>query len=248
MPAIFEIFFENNAVRNRIKTMVQHKTSWIIIIAHNCICLGLCAYSILKNITHERDWLFYSFVIYSLSSLYKLSLLLTRRLSIPGFTIFQILVAEADGNLSIFEINVMMLDVIVIVFFILMLRFTSFFDINNEDLFYSLRLLVVCSNMIFSLETVILMSVFVISKMANLSFSETLFRNRDTSLENGDGESRECAICKESFNTEEMVKRLKCKHLFHSSCIDEWFSITKNCPLCKQDGLEGNSIRSILSR
>lgn len=247
MPAVFEIFFQNSAVRNRIKAMAHHRSSRFVIVGHSCLCLLLCIDSILKNLAHEKDWLFYSFVFYCASSLYKLSLVLTKRLSIPGFTLFQILVAEADGNLSLFEANVMVLDVVTVLFFILLLRFISIFDVDNGDLFYRFRLLVICSNMILSVEVVILLSVIIISKMANLSFSETLFRNRDTSLEKDDDESRECAICKEAFNADEAVKRLKCRHLFHSSCIDEWFSIKKNCPLCKQDGLEGNSIKCILS-
>ena len=47
-----------------------------------------------------------------------------------------------------------------------------------------------------------------------------------------------CSICLEKYFDEEDLKKvvsLKCKHLFHKECIDTWFRINKNCPMCKCD-------------
>ncbi|KAH7169447.1 hypothetical protein DER46DRAFT_600290 [Fusarium sp. MPI-SDFR-AT-0072] len=43
-----------------------------------------------------------------------------------------------------------------------------------------------------------------------------------------------CAICIEVLRDQEDVRRLKCKHVFHTGCIDSWFQRHHvDCPLCK---------------
>ncbi|KYK56390.1 hypothetical protein DCS_03390 [Drechmeria coniospora] len=43
-----------------------------------------------------------------------------------------------------------------------------------------------------------------------------------------------CAICIELVEDREMVRRLGCGHVFHSSCIMRWFLKQHDiCPLCK---------------
>ncbi|KAI8710465.1 hypothetical protein NCS52_01563500 [Fusarium sp. LHS14.1] len=43
-----------------------------------------------------------------------------------------------------------------------------------------------------------------------------------------------CAICIEVLGDQDDVRRLKCKHVFHTSCIDSWFQKHHvDCPLCK---------------
>lgn len=46
-----------------------------------------------------------------------------------------------------------------------------------------------------------------------------------------------CVICMINFEKEEEVRCLKCKHLFHVDCIDEWLAKEKKCPVCKQEVL-----------
>ena len=50
-----------------------------------------------------------------------------------------------------------------------------------------------------------------------------------------------CAICCEAIDGS--LKRLKCKHKFHSKCIKQWFtsSGTKNCPLCQATNSKSES-------
>ncbi|KAI3883359.1 hypothetical protein MKW92_039605 [Papaver armeniacum] len=47
----------------------------------------------------------------------------------------------------------------------------------------------------------------------------------------------ECAICKEEFGDEDMLRLLPCHHhhVFHPDCIDNWFVSHSTCPLCRLD-------------
>ncbi|KAI5462020.1 hypothetical protein BGZ63DRAFT_203575 [Mariannaea sp. PMI_226] len=43
-----------------------------------------------------------------------------------------------------------------------------------------------------------------------------------------------CAICLEILIDQDHARRLKCKHVFHTDCIDSWFQKRHiDCPLCK---------------
>ncbi|OMJ75439.1 hypothetical protein SteCoe_25406 [Stentor coeruleus] len=47
-----------------------------------------------------------------------------------------------------------------------------------------------------------------------------------------------CCICFEEFNAELYVRKLPCKHVFHSKCIEDWFvgrMVNPKCPLCKNN-------------
>jgi len=44
----------------------------------------------------------------------------------------------------------------------------------------------------------------------------------------------ESAICLEIFMDLDDARRLKCAHVFHTSCIDAWYqNHHTDCPLCK---------------
>ena len=42
-----------------------------------------------------------------------------------------------------------------------------------------------------------------------------------------------CSICFEDIN-ENDKKKTKCNHVYHEKCIDKWFSINHQCPLCRK--------------
>ena len=44
-----------------------------------------------------------------------------------------------------------------------------------------------------------------------------------------------CIICLERFAVEDTVRKLKCGHVFHKNCIDEWFVSHRSCCLCKKN-------------
>ena len=42
-----------------------------------------------------------------------------------------------------------------------------------------------------------------------------------------------CAICIERYNVDSRVAILEnCNHMFHDTCITEWFKKSYNCPMC----------------
>ena len=42
-----------------------------------------------------------------------------------------------------------------------------------------------------------------------------------------------CSICLETFGQDECVRKIKCKHVFHQKCIDQWLVRKGECPNCK---------------
>ncbi|XVE50276.1 hypothetical protein DITRI_Ditri01bG0149300 [Diplodiscus trichospermus] len=46
----------------------------------------------------------------------------------------------------------------------------------------------------------------------------------------------ECAICLEGLQDKEICWVLvKCDHVFHKPCAEEWLKINPSCPLCRKD-------------
>lgn len=46
---------------------------------------------------------------------------------------------------------------------------------------------------------------------------------------------RLCAVCLEHYSDGEKVRQLPCQHRYHMSCIDQWLSTRRVCPVCKHD-------------
>lgn len=44
-----------------------------------------------------------------------------------------------------------------------------------------------------------------------------------------------CVICLKDLLPNNRKKKLDCKHLFHSQCINKWIRVTPTCPLCKSE-------------
>jgi hypothetical protein len=45
-----------------------------------------------------------------------------------------------------------------------------------------------------------------------------------------------CSICQDSIAINQMARQINfCKHMFHISCIDEWFARNVHCPVCRHD-------------
>ena len=59
-------------------------------------------------------------------------------------------------------------------------------------------------------------------------------RPTDTRSGTQSGCSNSCSICIQLFNTRETnISELVCRHRFHSGCIQEWFRVRNNCPVCR---------------
>lgn len=44
-----------------------------------------------------------------------------------------------------------------------------------------------------------------------------------------------CVICQDDITNNQIIRKIKCKHIFHIECIDEWFLENKKCPTCKYE-------------
>lgn len=45
-----------------------------------------------------------------------------------------------------------------------------------------------------------------------------------------------CSICQDTIAINQMARKLNfCSHMFHISCIDEWFARNVHCPVCRHD-------------
>lgn len=52
----------------------------------------------------------------------------------------------------------------------------------------------------------------------------------------------QCPICIDEVLVNEVIRRLRCGHAFHSFCIDKWLDDKRDdlaCPICRTSGYEG---------
>ena len=47
-----------------------------------------------------------------------------------------------------------------------------------------------------------------------------------------DFENNECIICLDDMKIGDNIKILKCGHIYHYKCINDWFKVKKECPIC----------------
>ena len=72
--------------------------------------------------------------------------------------------------------------------------------------------------------------------------------NFDTILINIDSDKineKECSVCLEDFdNTKQICQLVQCTHLFHKTCIINWYNISNklSCPFCRCSVLFQNDI------
>lgn len=54
------------------------------------------------------------------------------------------------------------------------------------------------------------------------------------SPESGLGEDASCPICLNEMVTGEEARLLRCKHMFHKQCVDDWLRVNASCPTCRK--------------
>ena len=47
-------------------------------------------------------------------------------------------------------------------------------------------------------------------------------------------ENPECTICFDIFKENELLKQLKCNHIFHKECLSQWLLNNSKCPICNK--------------
>jgi len=45
----------------------------------------------------------------------------------------------------------------------------------------------------------------------------------------------QCQVCLKEYEKDEVLKKMPCKHSFHSACIMAWLAKTNSCPLCRHE-------------
>ncbi len=45
-------------------------------------------------------------------------------------------------------------------------------------------------------------------------------------------ENNECIICLDNMIKNDHIKMLGCGHIYHNKCINDWFVVKKECPIC----------------
>lgn len=67
------------------------------------------------------------------------------------------------------------------------------------------------------------------------SFNLNNFNNLNNLVYNEIINNQDCSICVEPLNDNIAIK-LKCNHIFHQKCLQEWLQKSKNkdCPLCRK--------------
>ena len=64
------------------------------------------------------------------------------------------------------------------------------------------------------------------------------FKNIDNNLKDSSNINK-CSICQDNYNDNDNVKILKCKHIYHSDCIDNWLgNHSHKCPYCRESAGE----------
>lgn len=48
----------------------------------------------------------------------------------------------------------------------------------------------------------------------------------------------DCAICQDQFDSEKIIIKTPCGHIWHKECLGQWFQSSRRCPLCRQDIVE----------
>lgn len=85
----------------------------------------------------------------------------------------------------------------------------------------------------------------------NISSSRSVFFNPVTisptqtqinaSLQNYPNITSNCAICQDAISSGGCRIR-QCGHVYHRTCIENWFSMSVRCPVCRYDIREGNPV------
>ncbi|XP_053396673.1 RING finger protein 145-like isoform X2 [Mercenaria mercenaria] len=64
------------------------------------------------------------------------------------------------------------------------------------------------------------------------SLPDVTFKSANTTNENSEEETEECAIC---YSLLSEGKTLPCKHVFHKDCLRRWFQVKAVCPFCNTE-------------
>lgn len=67
----------------------------------------------------------------------------------------------------------------------------------------------------------------------DVMFPRFTFSKLQASELGADGETS-CAVCLSGYEEGESLRRLRCGHSYHASCLDEWLETNASCPRCRK--------------
>jgi Ring finger domain len=155
----------------------------------------------------------------------------------PGCIYFILLLEDLEVTNA--SLNLYLIELILVIAVSILACLNEINPIKADKFTNGQAFVIIISNAIIVVDGLLFLSVLTISHMANLALREEPFKMQN--------EQEECAICKEDLSEGQMVKTLKCRHIFHSPCVNEWLNIRKCCPLCQQNIIAGSSIREIIA-
>jgi len=68
----------------------------------------------------------------------------------------------------------------------------------------------------------------------NISISELLEHTTLRVHTENDEEPLTCSICRSDITEGCIVRELRCSHVYHAGCIDQWLSTHSSCPMCRE--------------
>lgn len=244
---LLDKLIDSAALKQRLNALRKHVARRIVYSMHYTICAGVSLACLLADTSENSIYRVFQFSFF-IFSLFRLAVTATPRAENIVISSVDMLFFGLQQVPGLLEANILLMDL-----FLSLLLFGFFGhrpvaekEIGSEAFLRSFLLITMLFFLTF-LELCLIGFAIAISRLSQLVVVETTFELHLGSLNGVAPWHIECPICKEDFENTDVIRYLKCRHIFHSGCIEEWFNIKRCCPLCKNDGLEGNSIRRVMS-
>ncbi|KAI4292236.1 hypothetical protein PAPHI01_1510 [Pancytospora philotis] len=242
-----EILLDSQTLKGRISKISQSRGLRMLYGTFAAFSLVLFLHFLYVQRAYHEHWAFKGLMLYAIVIACKLLRMCTGASSMPVISFFYLGFVEPAAETYRNEFNFLLTEFVVLSLFLGSLLGHHIDSVAADDFEQMCKTVELAIIFVPCVEIFIIASLVCIELFASISCKETTYAAREIAGSFASGASHECSICRDEFQGEDVVKMLKCGHLFHSACIDEWINIKKLCPLCKKDFMEGNSIREVLT-
>lgn len=256
-----DAILESTHIKRRIESILRSPQRRIVYVAYFIMCMVVSFYFTVSARELQRLELYLMLFFFLFYFVYRSFIVICQQHATYYLSITDIVFFNDGRPFQPVELNMLAIETVVVVLY---LRFSTLLisDIHwiniqsekDEDFMKRNQILSMLSILPIFIENTTFLCIYIIVKLASLSSFQTSFKDYcETNNERGPTDPPnenynrvECTICKVWFEKDDIVQRLKCKHIFHPECINEWFNVKKCCPLCRTYGVDGDSIREIL--